>query len=175
VKVDFTKYDGRLLLMADRRRGIYASEITLRPGRITNRSAGHLNTSASAHSLLVTALTRGLKSIGNRQVQRITGDQPRKLKLQVAADDPTPCTALRGLMKNDAVTIGQTPFRAGKQFLRMLAKELARFDIRLDYNPEDKSWFQSIRYWSHQHLRPANGLEQIPAYLAPVAVAEFRS
>ena len=172
MKDDFTTHDGLILLTANRHKGIWATETRLKSGRRT-RTAGQISTSASAHSLLVIGLTAALKSISGRDIRKISRYRERKARLRVISNDATFSTALQALMKNDEAVIANVPLRAGKQFLRMLAKQLARFDIELMTDLEDRSYsFQALKDWVQVHVRSPREQELLPAFMLPVVVSE---
>lgn len=172
--VDFTKLDGRIELTADRRRGVWASQTIVYNAKSV-RTAGQAPASTSAHGLLTLALINALKNISKRMANRsIHGRLVTKTRLQIVTTDATFADALRALMAGDKSTMAAKPFRAGRNFLMMLAKELSRFDVTLETDAEDETYrFRALSNWAQLHVRDPREIEKLPAILSPVAVAHI--
>lgn len=60
----------------------------------------------------------------------------------------------------------------GRQFLSPLARQLARFDVELTTDTEDKNFaLQSLRNWVQMNV-DNHRKQLLPTFLVPVAVSE---
>jgi hypothetical protein len=145
IVVDFSKFEARILLSSDRRSGVWASE-TLTKGKTRIRNAGQLPADASSHSLLVVALMAALRSISKRDATRLVEDadwvitKPRVLVVSRSADFGD---ALHGKVNGQNGKL----LRAGKQFMRELARQVVRFDLTFDTDEENKP-ILNLRKWA---------------------------
>ena len=137
------------------------------------RTAGQAPTSTSAHGLLTLALINALKNISKRTARQSGRDLlTLKTSLRIVTTDPTFADALRALMAGDKATLASKPFRAGRNLLALLARELARFEVTLETDTEDAKYqFQALGNWAKLHVRDPREIEKLPAILSPVAVA----
>lgn len=172
MKVDFDKCDGQILLFASPRRGIWSYEIVLKNNSRNTRTAGQAPTSTSAHGLLVLALLSALKSISKRQASKAVTHRTNKVRLNIVSSDRTFADALRAMMLNDMTILVNKPFRAGRNLLRPLARELARFDVTLTTDADDESYlFQALGNFARLHVRDPKELASLPSILVPVVVS----
>ena len=169
MKVDFDKFDGQILLFSDRRRGIWSNEIVLKNSRNT-RTAGQAPVSTSAHGLLVLALINGLQSTSKRQTSKAVGHRSKKARLNIVSSDRTFADALRAMITGDKATLVDKPFRAGRNLLRQLARDLARFDVTLTTDHESYA-FQALGNFARLHVRDPKELDSLPSILVPVVAS----
>jgi DNA-binding NarL/FixJ family response regulator len=170
LKNDSSTHDGEIRLLSNRRRGVWIYESRLKIGP-KNKVAGQAPTTASTHSLLVIALTSSLKAISRNLADKMTGQ--RKPKLRIIVADSTFIDALKAQIDGDKAAIERIPLRAGKQFLRELARQLSRFSIELVTDQEDKGYlFSAMALFAKRHLLSPRELDQLPAYLLPAVVAQ---
>jgi hypothetical protein len=170
LKNDFSAHDGEIRLLSNRRRGVWIYESRLKIGP-KNKVAGQAPTTASSHSLLVIALTSSLKAISRNLADKMTGQRKPKLKIIVA--DSTFADALQAKIESNKEAIARTPLRAGKQFLLQLAKQMARFDIELVLDQEDKGYlFSALARFAKLHVISPRMQEQLPSYLLPAVVSQ---
>lgn len=170
MKNNFSTHDGEIRLLSNRRRGVWIYESRLKIGP-KNKVAGQAPTTASSHSLLVIALTSSLKAISRNLADKMTGQ--RKPKLRIIVADSTFADALQAQIDGNKEAIARTPLRAGKQFLQQLAKQVARFDLELVTDHDDRGYlFSALARFAKLHLRSPRELEQLPAYLLPAVIAQ---
>lgn len=159
--------ENTIRITADRRRGTWAAEMVRENGRTTRSSAriaSQTQTCASTHSLCVLALAASLKSLprepGKREIVR------------VETDDSTFCHAMHALVTKDFEQLKATPLRTGKNFLALLPKYLAKFEMVFETEHEEQSnIFKSLRKWMREQVRdPHESLEPI---LTPSAVSQL--
>ncbi len=167
--IDFDNYEGRVLLAADRRRGVWANETLFRGSRNV-RNAGQVPTTASSHTLLTVALTAALRNIHKAAANRLVSTATQKIKkprLLVASIDATFCDALKVKMKRT----GQNgpAFRAGKNFLMALAQQLVRFEITL--HTGERPAVLTLKNWSWTAIIDPKTIPTIPPVLLPSAVS----
>lgn len=170
--IDFTKFEGQVMLTADRRRGVWASQVILNHAKSV-RTAGQAPTSTSAHGLQTLALVNALKGISKRQARYAGSDRlTNKTSLLIVTTDPTFSDALRALIARDRATLGAKPFRAGRNLFALLARELARFEVTLETDLEDAKYqFRALSNWAKLQVRDPREIEKLPKILSPVAVA----
>jgi hypothetical protein len=170
-RVDFEKFDGQISLWADRRRGIWCNEIVFN-GTRNSRTGGQAPTSTSAHGLLVLALINALRSVSKRQAAKAAGSRQVKPRLNIVSCNQKFCDALRAMTRNDKATLAKRPFKAGRNFLRPLARELARFEVSLTTDADDSSYrFQGLGNFARLHVRDPKELAAFPQMLVPVVVS----
>lgn len=159
-----TSIHGFLTLLADPRRGTWATELRLKTGKVT-RTGGQLPTSTTAHGLLLVALRSALRSISPRQ---LTGRKGRRVRLLVNTNDRTFADALGRVQNSGSGTV--PPLRAGRNQLDDLQKELARFDIVFVTDVDDSHYkFRALDRWLREHV--IDPRETIPHTFAATTVA----
>lgn len=95
-----------------------------------------------------------------------------KVRLNIVSSDKTFCDALRALMQNDRSVLADEPLGAGRNLLRPLVRELARFDVTLTTDSDDSSWlFQALGKFARLHVRDPKELANLPTILAPAVVS----
>ncbi len=153
--IDFDNYEGRVLLAADRRRGVWANETLFRGSRNV-RNAGQVPTTASSHTLLTVALTAALRNIHKAAANRLVSTATQKIKkprLLVASIDATFCDALKVKMK-----------RTGQN-----GPELVRFEITL--HTGERPAVLTLKNWSWTAIIDPKTIPTIPPVLLPSAVS----
>lgn len=165
MKINFRDTEGLVQLAADKRRGVWASQLLLRGAR-TVRTAGQLPTTASAHSLLTVALLNTLNSISRAQASRLA---PGKARLVVLSSDAQFVNGLNLLVQNgDAATL-----RSGKNFLTTLAKKLDRFDVTAMLPDADDKGVLILGNWlTVNALHPAS-FGDLPVSIAPNVISQI--
>jgi hypothetical protein len=168
--IDLGKHDGFIYIAAEHRTGLWAyqSRIT---GHRTFRTGGQLPTTASAHSLLVLALLTGLRDISKAQAAELVKKANAGLtkpRILVTSLDSTFCDALQDKMRGQQ---NGKPLRAGKNFLIELARQLARFSVTFETDP-DSTICYSLKNWAVRSIHDPKAAQRIPASLAPSAVSE---
>jgi hypothetical protein len=133
--------DGVINLVAYRARGVWAAQLRI-PGSPTIRTAGRLNSSASAHTLLSVALTATLRSISKPKAAELSGGRFKPV-IELRCSDPTFFAALQA----KAQRLDQPRFRVGRNFHVELARQLAR--ISPVFVTEEKS-FLALKNWALQ-------------------------
>jgi hypothetical protein len=134
------------------------------------RTAGQLPTSSTGHTLLTVALLTSLRNITKTQslelVQTAAVKPISKPRIQVVVRDATFVDALHAKIHRQE---GQ-PFRAGRNFLIELARQLARFEISFVTDAEDLA-AHSLKNWAVQHVVDRKLIAQMPPALAPAVVS----
>lgn len=128
--------DATIYLWGDRRRGIHAAELFLRRWKRI-KTAAQAPTSTSRHGLLALALVNSLKMIPGRWKRRPFPAKGRKMPVNIITEDETFAASLQALIENNKELLKEKPFRAGRNLLPLLARELARYDISLNSATED--------------------------------------
>jgi hypothetical protein len=172
MKIDLSMHDGELTVVADKHRGIWASQTFLRASK-TVRAGGQLPTTASAHTLLVAGLTATLLDISKFDVKRILEISNRptsKPRLVISTANKSFANALAAMIKNDKATRAEKPLRTGKNFLRELARQLARFDVTFRTIGDEESVDVNLRRWAKSRLRDPKMLGTIPPILTATVV-----
>jgi len=170
-RIDFTDFDGQILLWADRRRGIWCNEIAFKNSRNT-RTAGQAPTSTSAHGLLVLSLINGLSGVSKRQAAKAVSHRSKKVKLRIVSNDSTFADALTALVAGDKLTLAAKPFRAGRNLLRPLARELARFEVTLTTDADDAFYrFQALGNFARLNVHDPRDMANLPTILSPIVVS----
>jgi hypothetical protein len=167
---DFLKgYDGRVLITFNKRTGMWAAEVVTTLGRNT-RTAGELPSEASSHTLLSVALTTSLQSITKSSARFIAerAGTPKPRILVVSANE-TFLIALEAKMKGDKEVMARRTLKTGKQFLKILAYQLARFSITFETAQRGFESERILREWMHRHLIR---LSDVPPSLAPSVVSQ---
>lgn len=122
-------YDATVLIAADRRKSLWASQVIIERGPST-RASGQAPRGASTHSLLAIALTSALGSIGGKRLSRIksrNGNQ--KATILVLTDDGDFAAGIRQFIAGDKI---EERFRAGRNLWHELLKKLRRHKITVD-------------------------------------------
>jgi hypothetical protein len=166
MKIDFRETDGLVQLAADKRRGIWGSQLLIR-GTRTVRTAGQLPTTASAHSLLTVALLNSLNSISRGQAAKLA--PIGRMRLIVLSSDAQFVNGLNMLVQNvDASTL-----RSGKNFLDILAKKIERFDVKAMLpDANDKGVLILGNWLSVNALHPAS-FGDLPVSIAPNIISQI--
>ncbi len=172
MKYDRATHEGLILLAADKRRGTWAAQMIL-TGQRTLRLGGQLPTEMSNHGLLSVALATMLRQSTRAQAERLAADAGvRKPRLLVATMDATFADALRAKITQDATIGAAKPLRIGRNFVGLLAQQVARFEITL-MTPEDGDHtILVLRDWATKMLPSPTLLASVPASLAPTAVSQ---
>jgi len=157
-----------LTITADKRRGLWASSVWVNNGK-SLRTGGSLPTTASAHTLLLLALTNTLRSVSRNQYQSIQRTLPEgitkpRVKVIVAGDN-TFAPALAELIKGDRTA----KLKAGRNFLSIAAQQVARFSIDLENSDDPRDL--ALKVWVTKSLYPAQDFEILPAALIPSVVS----
>ena len=147
MKINYKEHDAVILLASDKKRGTWANQLVSQTAR-TVRNAASMPTSASAHTLLVVSLSSALRGISKSQALKLTGGENRKPRIVVSCDDKTFMPALDALRKNHKVEIASTPLRAGRNFLKMLAFNMARYELTFRELEAGDYTVASLRDWS---------------------------
>jgi hypothetical protein len=129
-QVDHAWHEGRIFLVADRRRGLWAAETSMR-GKPRIRHAGQLPSTATAHSLLVVGLIASLRTISRAEVEALMSrvdDRVKKPRILVVSNDTTFGEALDEKISGR----NRKVLRMGTQFGRELARQVVRFDLTFD-------------------------------------------
>lgn len=165
MKINFRDTEGLVQLAADKRRGVWASQLLLRGAR-TVRTAGQLPTTASAHSLLTVALLNTLNSISRSQVARLASG---KARLVVLSSDAQFVNGLNLLVQNGDAAI----LRSGKNFLTTLVKKLDRFDVTAMLPDADDKGVLILGNWlTVNALHPAS-FGDLPVSIAPNVISQI--
>jgi len=78
---------------------------------------------------------------------------------------------MNALVKRDMQQLEATPLRCGKNFLGLLPKHMAKFEMIFETEQEEQSIFKSLRKWMRDQVRdPKQSLEPI---LTPAAVSQL--
>lgn len=165
---DKTKFNGRIRLAADRKRGVWAAESTRRNGK-TLRTAAQAPTTASAHSLLVLGLTSILRTWPQSRPAGRIGD---RFHLLVTTDDPTFSDAIKALIAKDREQIAVTPLRAGKNLQIPLAKQMARYRLTYETAKDHDEQFRALHAWARSHVGDPKELK-LAAIYQPVVTEEL--
>lgn len=165
-RIDFNLFDGQIILSSTRT-GIWAAQTFVRGGRNV-RTAGQLPAEASSHTLHAVGLTAALRNISKTrartlvQTSRVTIFKPR---VAVRVIDPTFADALSAKITRQ---VGP-PLRVGRNFLMILAEQVARFS--LTFQPDNEHLCEQLRRWSVASLPDVKALA-LPQMLIPSAVSE---
>lgn len=138
------------------------------------RTGGQLPTTASAHTLLVAGLTATLMDVSKTDVARIldmSGNTITRPRIIIGVKNSSFADALRGMMKNDQAIKAAMPLRCGRNFLRELARQLARFEIMLaSIDAEDDMAAINLRRWVRARLPDPKLYATIPPALSAAVV-----
>ena len=171
MSIDFDKYDGQILLSAEKRRGIWATNTVLRGSRAI-KTAGRLPTVATAHTLLVVALISALRNITRAQAEELVSSSNlgiRKARIKVVTTDEAFVAALTAMLKRQKN--GTPPLRAAKNFLIELARQLVRFDVTLEAANRKSARHRTLKNWSVTTAFDPKAFETISPVLLPTLVS----
>jgi hypothetical protein len=149
---------------ADNKRGLWASSL-FQAGKAI-RTGGQLPTEASAHTLLLVALTNPLRGINRQQYENIVSYLPEgvkkpRAKVVIAGNDSF-AAAFAGLLTRDA---SAPKLRAGRNFLSIAAQQIARFTLDMETSADPRDLI--LINWAHKNLYPTKEFETLPASLVP--------
>lgn len=170
MSVDFNNFDAVVNLSADRRRGIWAVQTRLHRGR-SSRVAGQIETESSAHTLLVIAMLTGLAQITKQQAAKLVESAAIKItkpRIQVVCRDLTFLSSLRERMQGQKLT----PNKAAKHILMQLPKQLARFTLSFQTNPDDATCY-TLQSWAFKSVHDPK-LIDIPRAFTPSVVSDLQ-
>jgi hypothetical protein len=157
-------HDLQIIVTADKRKGLWASSLFVHTGR-SLRTGGQLPTTASAHTLLLVALTNTLRGISRNQYQKLVNHLPEGITKPrvsvVVVGDQTFAPALSGLIKGDR----SVRCRAGRNWLTIAAQQIARFSLTIESSDDKRDL--ALQAWVQKNLYPIPGFEQLPAVLVP--------
>jgi hypothetical protein len=157
-------HDLQIIVTADKRKGLWASSLFVHTGR-SLRTGGQLPTTASAHTLLLVALTNTLRGISRNQYQKLVNHLPEGITKPrvsvVVVGDQTFAPALSGLIKGDR----SLPMHAGRNWLSIAAKEIARFSLTIETSVDGRDL--ALQSWVQKNIFPFKELESLPAVLVP--------
>jgi hypothetical protein len=173
MKTNFETHDGSVTLAFDRRKGIWAYSLFTKTARAI-RTAGQISTEASAHTLQSLALTVALRSITRGQANRLAQfAKLKKPRLLVTCLDEDFLEALEAKMRNDKDVMAVNPLRTGKQFLTVLAQQLARFQLTFE-PPEDGDMSNLVLHnWAANHLVDKKLIDNLPPALSPSLISQM--
>jgi len=158
-------YEVKIQLAADPRKGVWAANTLIKQGR-TIRTAGQAPTSASAHTLLVIALTSALQDIGWSQAQTLArANHVVKPRVQVLTADATFASAMQRIPATIAA------LRAGKNFVGELRRQLDRFTIRVQH--VEAREVELLKGWAQRKVMDRREIGRIPVIFAPTAVSQL--
>ena len=154
----------QIIVTADKRKGLWASSLFVRTGR-SLRTGGQLPTTASAHTLLLVALTNTLRGISRHQYDALVKHSPDGITKPrvsvVVVGDQTFAPALSGLIKGDK----SLPMHAGRNWLSIAAQQIARFHLSIETSIDGRDL--ALQSWVSKNLYPIPGFELLPAVLVP--------
>lgn len=165
VRYDEKLYDGRILIEANHRRGIWACELSIKRQKASWTAGRMTGSSATVHSLLAAGLISALRSIPWTKINSILAEENRtgqKLRLLIVSRDPSFGTALDSMMHKQTP---EQPLRAGKQLLIPLARALARFQVEFRCE-EDNNRLLMMRNWSNAVIPDARAERSLTAIAA---------
>jgi hypothetical protein len=174
LKIDYNEHDGVILLASDKKRGIWANQLVSQTAR-TTRNAGSTSTSASTHSLLTISLASALRGISKGQALKLTKGENRKPRIVVTCDDKTFMPALEALRQNDKAAVALTPLRAGRNFLKMLAFNMARYELTFRELEAGDYTVASLRDWSIKSVVDPKSVDASNLILTPTASSQVVS
>jgi hypothetical protein len=157
MRLNIEKYEALIQLAARPRRGIWAAS-TLFLGQSSSRNAGQAPTTSSAHSLLATATIASLKAITRKHIERLAR-RDQKLRVQVITLDRDFAEAMTSLQQPTNPS-AQKPWRAGKNLIDELMKQLSRFDVTFTAEPDDKTLL-ALGTWGEQSLPSPKKIERL--------------
>jgi hypothetical protein len=168
MKIDFETEDALIVVSADRRKGIWSSSSIVRNQRNV-KTAGQIETSASAHTLQVVALVSTLKQITRRDITRLLGDTGKqKLTVVVTSGDKSFLAAINAIVEQQPK---DQKLRAGRNFLDILREQLDRFHVVVrQLEPTDKTALV-LADWAGKQIAAPKLIAGIPPSLAPTVVA----
>src|SRR5690242_4706187 len=100
------------------------------------------------HTLIAVTLTSILKTWPREK-------PGEKFDITVSTDDPSFCDAMNALISRDQEQLAKNPFRAGKNTLVPLARQLSKFTVRFETVQEEDevSKLIALRRWMHEEMR----------------------
>ena len=168
-RYDASKHELQLMLSASSDTGIWASSI-MGHRKKHLRTAGQLP-HASGHTLLAVSLVNALSGVSKAEWNKLleTSATPgiKKPRVSIATTDTTFAPALQGKMRN---VPGAPVLKTGRNFLMELARQLARFEISFDAEP-DGTGVYILSQWAHRSIREPK--EILPAAFQSMAVSEM--
>lgn len=166
-------HDILVTITADKRRGLWASSLYVNKGK-SIRTGGTLPTGSSEHTLLLLALTNTLRGIAKIQYQNLVERLPSgivKPRVRViVAGVKTFAPALAGLIGGDRTA---TKLRAGRNFLSIAAKQIARFAVDLETSGDPRNL--ALQDWARKSLYPTPDFDSLPSALVPSLTSQVVS
>lgn len=152
MRLDFQTHEALVLIAADDKKGLWSHQSFTKALTKQVRNGGQLRTEASAHTLLLVALTTALRAISRKNVEKLLQSTPRdvfKPRVVVGCADPSFGDAIRAFMEQNA---SGKALRAGRNFKELAAKELLRFDLTFEQPEDSDTCLLVLGGWAKNNL-----------------------